>query len=333
MMLLESIQNNLRRQQWWVGFQTLNREGWNNVSRRLQVQRRILTAPSIYTDVEGPVEIRVLTWKRDWINVLWALKSFYFQGQVTFPLYIHDGGLSREQSRELLAHFPNAHVVTISEADARVEEFLSSRGLERALAYRRKNPATRKLFDFYVFSQAEVVISIDSDILFFARPEELIQPPSRLKVNLYNKDAGYSYSMPPVALKAAFGFEPVSMINSGLNRVYRESIDFAHIDSWLNNPDLFADTWVTEQTLHALCSTQYGVRLLPSTYHVGTEPGFPPGAVCKHYPGYFRPLFYQEGIPRLMDAGFLDQLPEFSEKSVKLFSSKKSRMWARMAAS
>ena len=37
----------------------------------------ILDTPPVYTSTIGSVEVRVITWRRDWIEMVWALKSFY----------------------------------------------------------------------------------------------------------------------------------------------------------------------------------------------------------------------------------------------------------------
>jgi hypothetical protein len=297
----------LRKQRRWLEFQEANREGWLRAWKRRRIQHRILDTPPLTTAETGAVEVRVLTWRRDWINLIWALKSFYHFAGVDFPLYIHDGGLAPGQADQLQKHFPQARLILPSAADAQVAEELRKRGLPRCLAYRQRNISTRKLFDFYLLSHAEFIISIDSDIVFFRRPEELIAPKA-LQKNLYNKDCAYWYSMDLDQLEASFGIRPPPLVNSGLALVRRESMDFNLINQWLVNPKLFADAWVTEQTLHALCSTIYGIELLPDPYCVATTPGLTPNMVCKHYPGFFRYYLYAEGMKHLVNNGFLEAL-------------------------
>jgi hypothetical protein len=304
--MMDALRTILRKQQAWIEFQELNREGWRAAVRRRRIQRRILATQPLRTAREGTTEVRVLTWRRDWINVIWALKSFYHFAQVDYPLFIHDGGLAAGQDAKLARHFPDATFISKADADARVAAILEARKLSRCLAYRKLNPTTRKLFDFYLFSTAKYVITIDSDIVFFKRPDALIAPPHGWQKNLYNKDSSYQYSMPLDELESNFGVRPPPLINSGLNVSDRESMDFQIMDRWLENPKLFADRWVTEQTLHAMCSTRHGVEFLPDTYLVSTEPGLRPNLVCKHYPGFFRPLLYSEGMAKLLADGFLD---------------------------
>ncbi len=126
--------------------------------------------------------------------------------------------------------------------------------------------------------------------------------------NLYNLDSIDAYSMTPEELEAAFGVRPPPRINSGLALIRRTTIDFEAIDGWLHHPTLFGNRWVTEQTLHAMCSAIDGVALLPPTYRVSIHPGLDGDLVCKHYPGFFRPLLYSEGMNRLIADGFLQAL-------------------------
>ncbi len=318
-MMLQSLQKLLRRYQPWIEFQELNREGWLRAWRRWRIQRLILKTSPIQTAQNGSIEVRVLTWRRDWVNVVWALKSFYHFAEVDYPLFIHDGGLKPVQIQKLKHHFPNATIITASDADKRVLEELKRRNLNRCWAYRQENIATRKLFDFYLLSQADFLITIDSDIVFFKKPSELICTPSSITKNKYNKDMQYYYSMELDELETAFGIRPIPLINSGLSLVKRESMNFEKMDEWLKNPRLFNNKWVTEQTLHALCSTIYGVELLPDKYCVSTIPEIKDSFVCKHYPGFFKDLLYEEGMAYLRQRKFIEIL---QSKNSTIFSRK-----------
>jgi len=305
--MLLSLQSYLRKQLWWLRFQELRREGFRAAWVRQQFQKQILSTLPLQTATTGPVEVRVLTWRRDWVNMVWALKSFYHFAQVDYPLHIHDGGLLPWQCEELLKHFPNARIITRAEADQRYPKELTQRGWHRSAEYRQKNVSTRKLFDYVLDSQAESFVTIDSDIVFFQRPD-LLLPNGPVTTNRYNRDDGYWYSLSLDELEKAFGIRPPDGINSGLAIIHRESLDLAKVEEFLGYPPLFADPWVTEQTLHALCSTLFGVDLLPDTYRVGGPIGITPDLICKHYPGTHRPLLYSEGMGHLIKTGFLQKL-------------------------
>ena len=281
------------------------REGPRQVWRRRSLQRRILDTPAIRTASSGPVEVRVLTWRRDWIDQVWALKTFYRFSGVDYPLFIHDGGLEASNAQQLREHFPDAILITASDAAEQASAKLKSLDLQRCLAYRFHSVLARRMIDFYLLSDADSIISIDSDVLFFGKPVELVDGSARPARNLYNRDVGYWYSMPLDELESSFGIRPIGFINAGLSLVQRESIRFSLIEEWLTHPKMFEETWLTEQTVHALCSTIYGVQWLPGTYQVSTAAGLPPNLISKHYPGFFRPLHYEEGMAGLITNGFL----------------------------
>ena len=58
-----------------------------------------------------------------------------------------------------------------------------------------------------------------------------------------------------------------------------------------------------EQTLFALCSSRYGVELLPEAYDVHLDEGI--RGPVRHYVGAVRQQMYGEGIRRLLTEDFL----------------------------
>lgn len=310
--LIGQARTSLRSFPLWRDFREMQREGFDRAFTRMRIQRQILSTKPLATASTGDIEVRVLTWRRDWINLIWMLKSFYFFAGVNFPLYIHDGGLDAAGTQALREHFPNARLITQPESDQAVRQFFQDHHWHRCLEYRLLNPTTRKLFDFFCMSQAKVLLSIDSDIVFFRQPELLINPDLSAKLNYYNRDSSYQYSLPLTEIKSRFGVSLPPLINSGLSRCHREALRFDLINDWLADADLFADRWVTEQTLHAMASAHFGVELLPASYALGTEPGMPDDCICKHYPGYFRPLLYEEGMAELIRRGFLQEWEKWS---------------------
>jgi len=299
----EFLSRRAKLQEWarsklcYIQARELQREGLKNAWVRRSIQHRILGTKPVPTETTGNCEVRVLTWRRDWVNCIWALKTFYAHSQKVFALYIHDGGLLAWQAKELQKHFPNSHFIPSDEADKQSLAALKARGHCRSIAYRSTNVSTKKLFDFYLLSNADRIISIDSDIVFFRPPIDLISPAGDTRTNLYNRDCMDLYAISCNEIQQEFGLSVPPRVNSGLNSVWRDSIRFDSIEEWLKYPPLFSNRWVTEQTLHAMCSTVFGLSFLPPSYMVGTLPGLEPDVVCKHYPSEPRLWLYREGMP------------------------------------
>jgi hypothetical protein len=253
-------------------------------------------------------EIHVLTSRHDWLNLIWALKSFYAASGRRYALCIHeDGTLDPFALSSLQRHFPTARIIRRQEADQRLAHEL--REFPRSAQFRNTNLLALKVFDFIAFLQADRMVLFDSDLLFFDEPTAYL---SRLedgsyRLNAFNADCDSAYTVDAEAVKARLGFELLARVNSGFGIVHRDSIKLEWIEEFLALPGLTeGHFWRIEQTLYALCSSRYGAELLPQEYEVSLETGIPP-RVFRHYVGAIRHLMYGEGIAHLVQNRFLDR--------------------------
>lgn len=266
---------------------------------RERVRRRVLrTAPIRGMEPGGP-EIHVLTSEADWLNLVWTLKSFYRVAPRQYRLVIHDDGtLGAEGSEALLRHFPEARLVRRAEADAALEAALAD--YPRCREFRATNHLAPKVFDFAHFLDGERMILMDSDILFFEEPRELlrrIEDPAYGK-NSVNRDTASAYTVDPAVVRERLGFEVVERYNSGLGLIHRDSMRLDWIEEFLGLPGIIGHFWRIEQTLYALFSSRFGCELLPPEYDVYLTPGIGERP-SRHYVGSIRHLMYGEGMRRL----------------------------------
>ncbi len=271
---------------------------------RDRIRASILRTPAVVSTTEKSCEIHVLTSSNDWINLLWALKSFYAASRRRYALCIHDdGSLTAETLRTLSTHFPAARIIAKSEADAAVLPSLAV--YPRCLEFRRTNHLAPKLFDFAHYLESERMLLVDSDVLFFAEPTELlkrIEDKTYLR-NAVNGDVESAYTVSVQAARKHAGVELIERFNSGLGLIHRDSLRLDWIEEFLAIPGVISHFWRIEQTLFALCSSRFGVELLPPHYDVRLN-GRLNGSCVRHYVGAIRHLFYREGIRYLHRNGF-----------------------------
>ena len=271
------------------------------------VRPRIIDSPPIRGLTSDRCEIHVLTSASDWLNLLWALKTFYSFSRRKYRLCIHeDGSLPVGGASTLLEHFPDARLIWRVEADQTVLPRLPVRSTQ----LRRTNTLSLKVFDFAHYLRSDRLLLIDSDVLFFEEPTELlrrIEDPECQK-NSVNPDIASAYTVDSKTVSQRFGFPLQPLFNSGLGLIHAASLNFDWIEEFLELPGIVGHPWRIEQTLLALCSSRYGVDLLPDNYrvHLGESSERSP---CRHYIGGIRYLMYREGIRRLVRTGFL-KVPE-----------------------
>ncbi len=268
------------------------------------VRWRICGTRPVRDTSSGVCEIHALTRGEDWLNLLWTLKSFYRYSERRYALCIHDDGTLPPAAGEALReHFPDARLISRDAADRAVMPALAA--YPRCRALREKNTLALKLFDFTHFLRSPRMLLMDSDILFFSAPEELLSrienPEYRL--NTVNPDAASAYTVDPAEVKARFGFELGPCFNSGLGLIHNDSMRLDWIEEFLSLPGVEGHFWRIEQTLFALCSFRYGAELLPEEYRVRFDGRV--AASCKHYVGQIRHHLYGSGIRHLVKKGFL----------------------------
>lgn len=272
------------------------------------VRQKILHTKPFENTQSTVCEIHTLTSQGDYLNLIWTLKSFYHYSGRSYSLCIHsDGSLQQEDIFVLKNHFPNARFILKDDADATISGVLAS--FPQSLNFRLTNHLAPKLFDFKYYLQSERMLLMDSDILFFAHPEALINriEDRAYRLNTVNKDAMYGYTVKVDDVKSHLGINLISFFNSGLGLIHRESIRFDWIEEFLSLPEINGHFWRIEQTLFALCSSKYGVELLPAEYDVQLKEGAV-GIPSRHYVGRIRHLMYKEGIRKLQRQNFLQAI-------------------------
>ncbi len=265
------------------------------------VRPKILeAAPVLDLPEDCSREIHVLTSANDWLNLLWALRTFQYSAGKTYALCLHDDGtLDAKACAHLRTAFPAARIIPRAESDARAAEILAP--FPRCKNLRATNTLALKVLDFPAFLEADRMILLDSDILFFAKPTALLaalHDPAFTK-NTLNKDWRDGYTIDPA------GRCP-PLINSGLGLIHKNSLRLEWIEEFLALPGILSHPHQIEQTLIALCSARHGFTMLPAEYDVHPGPRNP-ASPSRHYAGPMRPLMYREGIRELVEKGFLSK--------------------------
>jgi hypothetical protein len=265
------------------------------------VRPRILQTSPVVGNTDKQCEIHVLTSAQDCLNSIWALKSFYAACRRPYALCIHDDGtLTAGHLGTLAKHFPDARIITKAHADAAVLPTLEP--YPRCLEFRRTNHLAPKLFDFTHFLQSDRMLLLDSDVLFFREPTALLQRienPGCAR-NCFNRDDETAYTISAEAVGREFGFMLQTRVNSGLGLIHKASLPLEWLEEFLAIPGLATGHfWRIEQTLYALCSSRFGVELLPEAYTVHLAKGLG-DSPCRHYVGAVRHLLYSEGIRALV---------------------------------
>jgi len=195
-------------------------------------------------------------------------------------------------------HFPLARIIDRDTANRQVIPQLEA--FPRCRQFRESNPLAPKVFDFRTFLKSDRMLLLDSDVLFFSHPAELVRriEDPQYRLNSVNCDVASAYTVSAAEVQQQCDVRLIPKFNSGLGVIHRDSLRLDWIDEFLGIPGIIGHFWRIEQTLYALCSSRFGVELLPEEYNVFLN-GQVRDQPVRHYVGAIRHLMYSEGIRKL----------------------------------
>ncbi len=261
--------------------------------------RRILDSEPIYTSLWGDPTVCVLTSGRDWLTCLWTLASFYrFSGRRDPLLIYGDGTLTPTHEGAILRLFPNARIVDRSCTDPAMAPVLAHH--PRCGQYRDTQPFALRIIDLPAICESHFILMLDSDVLFFEEPVELLARLADRKPGdfLFQNDFQDAYAAPRDSLAADFGVEVPPALNCGILLADISDFRYDWIEAWLARPGLLHHCW-SEQTLWAMYAARHRPRRLSDDYAILCSRGIRRGMAAKHYVKPIRDLLYVEGIPHL----------------------------------
>lgn len=249
----------------------------------------------------GPIPIHLLTSSKDWLLALWMLASFHHFTQRRWNVVVHeDGTLPAEGANALRQAFPDLRIIPRAEADVRMQRLLAP--FPRCWNYRQSHPLGLKIFDMPALTRAERLVILDSDLLFFARPDEILDWVEANRDDCrFIQDVAEASNVTAEQARARLGVDLWPRVNSGLCLLPNAAVSTAFCEKALEQTAILdGHIWRVEQTLFALCASRYGRGgLLPRSYEVVLTPRGATTATARHYVGAVRNEFYGEGLPRL----------------------------------
>lgn len=246
----------------------------------------ILDTPPISCSPSSHLKVATLVSSKDVEMLVWSLKSLFHFSKRDWDLWIIDGGLAPRDETVLLHHFPNARIFFERDLVKNLDNFPLLKGLR----FQRRYPPARKIVDAPWLLGDRKFLLLDSDVLFFRAPVELVDL-------LENPAQEFAFCVDRLG------------INSGLAVVPGARINLAELEALLvSMTEEKRAGWQVEQDLYALLSKSY-FHQLPESYAIEPEvQGGYESLVCCHFVHVCRHRFYEKGIGQLRRMRFIESL-------------------------
>lgn len=275
--------------------------------------RRIFSSPPIPIDTSSDYEIHIVTCKRDAMLALWSLKSFlHFTGLNTRLIIHNDGTIDATLTHVFTKHFPGCKIIGKQEANAAMQTFLRDYEHCRLFRLGRFSKVSLKLFDCIYYSEAKHILILDSDMLFFSAPREIME---HLKNNrmFFMPDRQNAYCFPVDVLENILKSPIIQQVNTGVMHWSRvHSFDLNLIESFLKvwHENKHPSSYWAEQTSWALLLSKHheNVSRLSKHHQISFQP-ITSETISHHFVSNgARERFYRDGVRHLINSGFLKNL-------------------------
>lgn len=244
----------------------------------------------------GP-EVHFLTGRKFWDQTAFCLHSLQRHAGRVFPVVLHDDGTLDPPTTSLLRSlFPGAEIRSRAENDARLAALLPPDRFPFLHERRRRYPNILKLTDAHAGARGWRLV-LDSDMLFFRRPDFLLDWLSYPHLPLHMVDVGDAYGYPERLMTELAGAPIPHSVNVGLTGLQSDTLDWEKLEYWCRRLITTHGThYYLEQGLIAMLVAGKARAIAPAADYLLAPDDHEcrvPRAVLHHYVGlskrgYFR---------------------------------------------
>ncbi len=206
---------------------------WNTEQQRRKMEAAAEHLPALpeYPGTQS-VTLHLMTGRRFWYQSLFCLHSFSRSARTTVRAELYDDGSLDKACTTLLERLgPGVRIHTFGELQARLDRLLPAAQFPALRDRWRNYPNIRKLIDVHLGETGWKLV-IDSDILFFRRPELLLAWLSAPTQPLHAVDCRESYGYSRPLMERLAGAAIPKLVNVGLCGLRSDEIDWNEIESW-----------------------------------------------------------------------------------------------------
>lgn len=279
---------------------------WKTEQGRREMEAAAATLPPAPAAAPAPPgTLHLLTGRRFWYQTAFCLHSFARQSGTAVTAEIYDDGTLDDALRTHLGRLgPGIRFHSAAAIRERLEALLPEDRFPVLRERWRNYPNIRKLINPHLGSTGWKLV-IDSDLLFFRRPDFLLDWLARPGPPLHAVDCAESYGYsPPLMARLAGGPIP-PLVNAGLCGLRSDSLNWAELEAWC--AELIArerTSYYLEQALVAMLAARHlPCAVAPAGDYVtkpGRAEGLAPRAVMHHYVAESKRWYFQHGWRRVL---------------------------------
>jgi hypothetical protein len=252
-----------------------------------------------------PLEVCFLTGQRFWYQTCLCAYSLIKQmGQYIRPVIYDDGTLTQFYIAKIRRLFPDAKIFTAAAIEAQLNRVLPVDRYPMLRSQRLSYFHLRKLTDVHVGGTGWQLV-LDSDMLFFHRPQQLLDWLQQPQAPCHMMDLKNAYGYSPELMAHLAGCPIPERINVGICGLNSSTIDWDQVESWCRLLlEKEGHHYFQEQALAAMLIAQSSSPVVMSSTDYVLMPSrsetLSPRAVMHHYVDYSKPWYFRHAWRRVV---------------------------------
>jgi hypothetical protein len=272
---------------------------WRTEQRRREMEVAASVLPRVPQFAGAAATVHLMSGRRFWYQTAFCLHSLAHQAKVPIRVELYDDGtLAGEYVTRLQRLGLEMRVHSFPELCQKRDDLLPATRFPTLRERWDNYPNIRKLIDVHLGSGGWKLV-IDSDLLFFRRPEALLswlEAPNRI-LHAIDSEESYGYSRP--LLERLAGAPLPVRLNVGICGLASDALDWDELEAWTAELHRCEKTnYYLEQALVAMLAARQPSQALSAVDYV-TFPSqaevVNPTAVMHHYVATAKRWYYRYG--------------------------------------
>lgn len=179
---------------------------------------------------------------------------------------VDDGSLDINLAKEKL---PGSIIITSAEIERNLKRALPELVYPIIRQKRSVYPHLKKLTDIHTIQGSDRKLVLDSDMLFWREPVQLIEWLKKPSGNLFMTDSNLSYGYTKDLMQQLCGAPIPDLLNVGIAGIQSDIIDWQSIEKWITILEAQeGGSYFLEQALTAMIAANSSFTLLPSNQYI-----------------------------------------------------------------
>lgn len=306
--MLQTLINNLYRIPKSRWKEIIRFGGFFSYKKILKQKKKMIIAsqkiPAIFSHEDG-LNVYFLTGKKYLYQTLFcahSLVKFATKEKFKFTL-IDDGSFDTEFISQIHLQMPGVKIITQAEIEKNLSNKLPISEYPYLHHKRNVYPHIKKLTDIHTINDNSYKLVLDSDMLFWNEPTELINWLKQPDGCIYMLDCAEAYGFDRSLMKLLCGYEIPDLVNVGAFGLQSSDINWHDVEYWSKTlEEKQGPSYFLEQALSAMIIANHTKTILNKEQYI-VNPTEQKGKNIKlhHYVDLSKKYYYENALRNLME--------------------------------